>query len=136
MIVDIEDELICNVEDEERRWLLRDELEIRWVLFDEELVYVADPADSVETAELMDSSDIAEWGISPDDDSINVSDDEFRLDVSSKDELEAMLSGAVEDVVSLQAESTAMFIIATERGIVAIARSTLCVGLFIYEPHW
>ena len=84
----------------------------------------------------MDSSDIVEWGISPDDDSINVSDDEFRLDVSSKDELEAMRSGAVEDVVSLQAESTAMFIIATERGIVAIARSTLCVGLFIYEPHW
>lgn len=47
-----------------------------------------------------------------------------------------MLSGAVVDVVSLQAESTAMVIIATEWVLVAIVRSTLWLSLYIYEPHW
>jgi hypothetical protein len=47
-----------------------------------------------------------------------------------------MLSGAVENVVSLQAESIAVNEIATNRGFVAIARSTLWLSFCIYEPHW
>ena len=64
---------------------------------------------------------------------VAVSDDDGYSMALAEDE--AMLSGAVKDVESLQAESIAVYAIATNRGFIAISRSTLWLSFSIYEPH-
>jgi hypothetical protein len=97
--------------------VLRDELDDFFCPLDDELCCTAE---LLNVAELEDSM-------------VAVSDDDRYSIVVVEDE--AMLSGAVEDVVSLQAESIAVYAIATNRGFAAIARSTLWLSFCIYEPH-
>lgn len=84
--------------------------------------------------EPVDDTELIESNNAELEDSMVVVSDDDRYSIVVVED-EAMLSGAVEDVVSLQAESIAVYAIATNRGFAAIARSTLWLSFCIYEPH-